>query len=383
MFINRNKVNLFFLFFLISLPLQLGKHFWPKFSFILGLRVDYLSPTFYISDLFIILFILIYRKKIEYKYFKYLILISSLLLIEVLFSKEIFEGIYSFIKFMEFFLLGISLFSYFKKENYRKTLFWGLNFGVLLESAIGIFQFLKQGSIGGILYFLGERTFTASTPGIANAVINGALVLRPYATFSHPNVFAFFLFIAMALIVLNFKNQNKFGKTVAAIILVLGTFSLLLTLSRLGILLFFVFIVLRFYFFLKTLVKKTIFLIGIFLTSLIIFLKTPLFYRFSYFQTQDISQRISLLKIAWQIFLKNPVLGVGIGNFLYQIPIFSKPRSGDIFLQPVHNIYFLILSQTGLLGMIFFLFFLFKMGIYLFRQKKSWYLLLFLEILFC
>lgn len=382
MFINKNKTNLFFLLFILSIPLQLGKHFWPKFSFILGLRIDYLSPTFYISDIFIILFILFYWKKTEYKYLKYLCFISICLLFEVLLSKEILEGFYSLLKFMEFSLLGFSLYSFFKNENYKRILFWGLGFGVLLESAIGFLQFIKQGSIGGAFYFLGERTFTSTTPGIANATINGALELRPYATFSHPNVFAFFLFIAMSVTILLFKNLNKKEKILATIVLFFGTFILFLTLSRLGIILFLLFLGLKLYFSLKTLRKKIILLIVFILICLIVFIKTPLFYRFSYFQTQDISQRVSLLVIALRVFLRNPIWGVGIGEFLYQIPFFSTVKSGEFLIQPVHNIYFLILAQTGLVGLILALFLLFKIGLNLFKKKAFCYLILFLEILF-
>src|SRR5476651_2543095 len=58
--LNPNKLSLLFFYLLILfLPTQLGKHFWPNFSFVYGIRVDYLSPTIYISDiLFVLLFFL-------------------------------------------------------------------------------------------------------------------------------------------------------------------------------------------------------------------------------------------------------------------------------------------------------------------------------------
>ena len=52
------------------------------------------------------------------------------------------------------------------------------------------FEFIKQASLNGLFWWLGERTFTSSTPGIAKAVIDGRLLMRPYATFPHPNVLA-------------------------------------------------------------------------------------------------------------------------------------------------------------------------------------------------
>lgn len=51
--------NYIFLLLIFLLPTQLGKHFWPEWSLVNGIRVDYLSPTIYVTDILIIaLFIL-------------------------------------------------------------------------------------------------------------------------------------------------------------------------------------------------------------------------------------------------------------------------------------------------------------------------------------
>ena len=39
---------------ILFLPTQLGKHFWPQFSFVYSLPIDYLSPIFYFWDLLVI-----------------------------------------------------------------------------------------------------------------------------------------------------------------------------------------------------------------------------------------------------------------------------------------------------------------------------------------
>src|SRR5580692_2023869 len=44
-------LSLFFLF----LPTQLGKHFWPDFSIVSGIRIDYLSPIIYVTDILVVL----------------------------------------------------------------------------------------------------------------------------------------------------------------------------------------------------------------------------------------------------------------------------------------------------------------------------------------
>src|SRR3989344_9415701 len=47
--------SLFFYLLILFLPTQLGRHFWPNFSFVSGIRIDYLSPTLYATDIFILL----------------------------------------------------------------------------------------------------------------------------------------------------------------------------------------------------------------------------------------------------------------------------------------------------------------------------------------
>src|SRR5476649_2203358 len=52
-----SKLLSYLLIFL--LPTQLGIHFWPNFSLLLGIRVDYLSPTLYVTDVVILSLIVI------------------------------------------------------------------------------------------------------------------------------------------------------------------------------------------------------------------------------------------------------------------------------------------------------------------------------------
>jgi hypothetical protein len=69
--------------FLLLIPTQLGRHFWPEWSYVLGIRVDYLSPTLYLLDLiWLVLFgneILKNYKKIsikKYLKFEYLVILG-------------------------------------------------------------------------------------------------------------------------------------------------------------------------------------------------------------------------------------------------------------------------------------------------------------------
>ena len=189
--------SVFWYLLLLLMPVQLGKHFWPAFSFVQGLRIDYLSPTVYLTDLIIIGILINWlvekvksqksKVKITSKNSKVLILFLCLLvflLINCLFAQNQGAAFYLLIKIIEFVFLGI----YIIQNHYQASRFsLPVSISVIYSSLFAVIQFLKQKSLGGIMYWLGERTFDAGTPGIAKAIINGQLVLRPYATFPHPN----------------------------------------------------------------------------------------------------------------------------------------------------------------------------------------------------
>jgi O-antigen ligase len=62
---------------------------------------------------------------------------------------------------------------------------------------------------------------------------------------------------------------------------------------------------------------------------------------------------LELNKTAIELFKQNFFFGVGFNNFLKLLPFFP---TGKVFLiQPVHNIYLLVLSESGIFGGLFFL----------------------------
>ncbi|PIZ98601.1 MAG: hypothetical protein COX78_02950, partial [Candidatus Levybacteria bacterium CG_4_10_14_0_2_um_filter_35_8] len=89
-------------------------------------------------------------------------------------------------------------------------------------------------------------------------------------------------------------------------------------------------------------------------------LNTPLLLRFTQISLIDEAfvQRQLFLKEAFDLFLKHPILGVGLNNFIVSIPSVMKPSELNS-LQPVHNIFVLNLVETGIIGSLFFLYFLF------------------------
>ena len=374
--LSQDKVSkIFFYLLILFLPTQLGKHFWPNFSFVFGLRLDYLSPTFYFTD-FLILAIFIFslgsflKSLIKIKTVSLILFIVFLISLigGILFSKNYSAGWYGFIKLIEFSFLAFYVknnFNLFKKE----IIFACFLAGIVFEASLSLFQFFNGGSLNSFLYFLGERTFTSQTPGIANASINGQLVLRPYGTFSHPNVLAGYLIIAMLYLLLFFSKKIK--RFFLFLGIVFGTASLLLTFGRMAIFLWTAYLVLLFRFLIPEKYKKELSNLRIVLfLSIFIFLFLFIFFFFQnsvFFQRflstklsdEPVIQRQELISESLIMFAKNPVFGVGLNNFFYNINYLSLEKK-TMLIQPVHNIFLYTLSQTGLTGIFFLTYILFR-----------------------
>src|SRR4030042_1660251 len=70
--------------------------------------------------------------------------------------------------------------------------------------------------------------------------------------------------------------------------------------------------------------------------------------------SESISVRNELNIRAIQLIERAPLFGVGLGNFLTRLPEILPSRT-IYFLQPVHNTYLLMLSETGIVGFLFFI----------------------------
>ena len=75
-----------------------------------------------------------------------------------------------------------------------------------------------------------------------------------------------------------------------------------------------------------------------------------------------VSYREIYFEIAKELTQKTKSLGVGLGNYLIAVEKFNLFSKYNLTLpwewQPVHNLYFLILNEIGIFGLIFFLLFL-------------------------
>src|SRR3989304_7707933 len=158
--------RLFYLL-VILLPTQLGYHFWPDWSFVLGRRLDFLAPTVYLTDVLVALTLISWLASERHKFTRHVIPVILLTVfagINIWFAISWPVALSKWIKVGEFILLGY----YIVKTRPRAALVnRQLALGVIFTSLLALVQFFLQGSLGGLAWFLGERSFRGDTPGIA------------------------------------------------------------------------------------------------------------------------------------------------------------------------------------------------------------------------
>lgn len=325
---------------LLLLPTQLGKHFWPQFSFVYSLPIDYLSPTLYFWDILVVILNIIillrnrYINKLALNLLFFFIL--SQLMSLLLNNTSLQVGLVRLEQYLIAGLFGVYIASTSEPVK-ESVIFWGLTASIIGESFLAIAQFLKGATVG--FWLLGERTFSLSTAGIAKFDFYGREFLRPYATFPHPNVLAAFMLVVV--IIINSK-KNPWKKIILGST-ILACLSVFLTMSRAAIAAGLILTAIVFF---KS-SKRLIILIAVMV------LLPVLYTRFSSllnFDNLTFIRREELSVIALKMWSSSPVLGVGLNNFI--------PYGSDLllagpsrFLQPVHNIFLLTLSETGIVGL--------------------------------
>ena len=339
------------------LPTQLALHFWPQFSFVFGIRIDYLSPTIYLTDvLFLLVFSLWAKKSYKQillfvnKHKRYIYLFFALALFNSVFSTSLFPSIIKWIKLLELIIFGYYVCERRDIFNIRRILAV-LYYSLIFFSVIGISQFVLGKTLGGPMYVLGERSFDISTPGIALVEIVGRNFMRAYSTFSHPNSFSGYLGVGLILLILNY-SPKELSKKIIGLLIILTAFVLAFSLSAfLGISFCILILLTR----RKTLINTKAVLI-IPLIFLIVSLMLPFMSKIVLSDKiklpQNISQRLELSVGAGEIISQKFLNGAGLNTFVIKASTIENNNYYLWLLQPVHNIYLLIFSETGVFGLI-------------------------------
>lgn len=345
--IRSYMTRVFVFLFILLLPTQLGKHFFFDFSYLSGVRIDYLSPTIHLTDIVALLLTMLHLKTVfTFVKKKEVVLILAVLLVGIVFAKLPPVSFYRYVKMLEF----VSLFAIFKYEFLRpQTTIAAFFFGALFEFVLVVLQFTQKHSLQGLFYLFGERTLSLSIPGIAKASLNGEEILRPYGTFSHPNSLAGF-YLVIYLFVLTQKNIKPLLRYS---LLLLTTLLVFISFSKVAIV---TLVVCTSLFVLRQKISCVLCKVSRIFVLVIVSLV------FLVMQTDPLTveKRLILIRNSLEIILANPLFGVGLGSYVaaqQTIPV----KFLDL-MQPVHNIPLLLVSEIGILPLLLIVYLL-KEGI--------------------
>lgn len=355
------KINWWLFLFLI--PTQLGKHFWPEWSRVLGVRIDYLSPTLYIMDLLwlglVINNIQTTRndKRVRKTFNFQNLLIVGLVVVNILVAENKGISIYKWLRIGQWWwTVKLVENQKLRIKNYLGTI---IPWWIAGESLLGLAQMVKGGSLEGIMYWLGERRFSMTTVGIAQISVLGQGLIRAYGTFSHPNSLGGFLLVSLGL--WQFFYRRKTNKIKWWVVNWLGLLGIVLSGSRTIWLLTIILQIINFWkvfkkgWGIKRMVGYLSVIGGVFMIILGLVSVN--------YQTRDFvggwdndswNKRVGLNLTAVRMWKENFVLGVGAGNFIPRLPEYQE-NNKYYWLQPAHNIFLLWGTELGMLGAVMFI----------------------------
>jgi len=332
-----------FSFFLAT---QLGKHFFFSFSYLSGIRIDYLAPTLYFTDVFSIPFIFLSIQSLFRIKHQLVLYIKNNILYFALFVLLIFINYYfSLSKELWFYtstriIQWLLVFYFFKQKGRNKNIYVallsGLLCGALLELTLTLQQLSLRHSLQGVWYYFGERRFAITTPGIAKAYLFGKEFLRPYGTFSHPNSMGGFYLLIYTFVLTQKRITNQLFKSM---LLILCSLLILISFSRSALV---IYVILNFLYFSRSVFQCRVCTISkvavaLFLVFIAINISGD---------RNSFDKRTDFVYKSAQIIIKWPLSGTGAGSYLIAQHDYPQKFS-SFFEQPVHNIFLLLVAQLG------------------------------------
>lgn len=360
---SNTKVKLLINHFLIggiifTIPSNLFYVVNDRIAYVHGLRLDYLLPKIYLSDLLIGLFFawLFFSQQFKIPLLRplnwltkhrLLAVVSGLFLLRQFFSPYPVAAIWQVGKLTILFIFFWTLNLVWPKLK-TTWLSFALSLTIIFQALLGALQFFNQQSIARY-WLLGEPNLLQPL-GLAQQVIFGQQRTLAYGTTAHPNVLAgvtVILLISAWLINEPTPKKPVWNRLTLYLASFLTLVTIYITQSWTAFLVLLV--ALTWKVFLQQLPKKS--LVAIVLTTWVI---TPLILNFFGLTATNPSwrRRAYLNQAAWRLFSARPVTGVGIGNFVGRVEEFSLSREVVRFIQPAHHVPILISAEIGWLGLV-------------------------------
>jgi len=348
-FNNQNLSKIFFYIFIFLLPWQTRLILFPQ-------KIEYLGFSIYLSEIFLWLalgfWLLESYKKIRFN--KIFLFFYIFTFISLMWADNKISGFRLVLYMFE----GMLIYEYIKnnKKIITSSIYIFLS-SLFFAFLLGLSQFINLGSVEFKWLGLASR----GAWNLGDIVLDDGVGrwLRIYGSLPHPNIFGGYLAVAILFIgyLIKKENKNNFRYFFNYFLAGVFTFGLLLTFSRSAWL---AFIVAFLYFIFKNLSNKNVrkfFFFIIILSSLLVYIFYPLIKSrttSSLIENRSISERQIFTKEALVLWKNNPLLGVGIGNYIVALEK-QYLYKFEYQYQPVHNIFLLILTELGIFGFLLFL----------------------------
>ncbi|MFH1705307.1 MAG: O-antigen ligase family protein [Patescibacteria group bacterium] len=352
-------INLLVFLFFFLLPVGWAKHWLIPASSVNGVLVDYLMPDIWVQDLLAIMviianlpFIIKHWSLWVKKLWPLLLFLPGLVL-----SPSPLVSLVYFLRFVLVLSTGCLLFILFKDKKkgmgFKKWALSGLAGAVIWTTILAVMQLINQKTVFG-WRFLGEPFFGLGSGGVKKIEVFGRLLLTPMGTFPHSNVLGGFGLLSFLV----FADQRKSWQH--NLILILSAFCAVFSFSV--IVWFLLLCLIVSHYFTSIDVKYNIFSFkikkdkfGVFgvVTPIILCLSFfVLLLKFGFLPPSSVFRRWQLAKISLLVIRDHPFFGVGWGCFVKELPRYWQEIGSPIrFLQPVHNLFLLMLSEVGIIGL--------------------------------
>lgn len=309
-----------------------------------------------------------------------LIVLELMVFISIFFAPYKLLAVYKYILF----LLGLAIFFIISRGKFfnRLKLIYAFLAGILLQSALALYQFITQSTFASKL--LGLSLHDPAIPGVS--VIEaynqkGILLrwLRSYGGLDHPNILGGVLAAGIIVLVGLLVERKKWKiseKRMKLFIVVnyslffLFVIALFCTFSHAAYLAALIGVVVVLLLSDSTQLKRKIdpksldcgFILGfgilfIVIGSMIFSSVDVRLFNASRLEQISNRERISGYVQALESISNRPVSGWGVGNYYLSL-YFREPYFQSYFYQPVHNVFMLIAAEIGVAGVLVFIFFI-------------------------
>ena len=331
-----------------------------------GLRIDYLLPKLYLIDLILLGIVAVSFGALLFKNFakswleKVLIIFGIMLFVRQFFTEFPAAAVLQFLRLSLFGFTALIV----SKNWSRIRLNWvwlGLATSNLLEGVLSVWQFFTQQSLGSYHTLFGEPNLSQSF-GLAHGNFGswGEKVL-PYGTTAHPNILAAWL-VTSWLLLLVWSSKITLAKSIKVALLVLSgmvaIWGIFVTqsITALGLLLHgivYFFAAQRFSQVSQKLLRNSFIglIFCIVASPWVLQSVLPLFSK-NFTEQSSITRRVFLQSASQTMLQQNPIWGVGLNQFAAHLESTSQLREPVRFDQPVHHVFWLWLTETGLLGLL-------------------------------